>query len=246
MLSNNGSKFTPSSRKNPCPICGRVKDGDCRTTDDGLVLCHTHQDGKPGAVITGDDGQQWAFTKHSDIWGVYALHKPREQKTIRPQGSREFIYYDLDGQPVVKVTRKDDGNGNKRIIQSHWTGSRWQSGGIDQVKDRIHLYRISEARQLAERTKKPLLLVEGEPCVDALMALRIPATTSIGGAGKWRKYGHVNYASDLAGLNVVLSPDCDRPGLDHMSEISQDLTRAGIPVVGWLLAPPEAVWGKSP
>jgi len=243
-LPRRSGRFTYSSPKSPCPVCGRTKDGDCRTTDDGLVLCHTYQDGEPGQVITGTDGQQWAFTKHSDIWGVYAPH--REQKAIRPQGTREFIYYDLNGQPVVKVTREDDGRGGKKISQSHWTGTRWQSGGIEVVKDRIHLYRIGEARRLAERTQKPLLLVEGEPCVDALMALGIPATTSLGGAGKWRKYGHVNYAGDLAGLSVVLSPDCDRPGISHMTEVAQDLERNGFLIKGWLLAPPTAPWSDPP
>jgi hypothetical protein len=144
---------------------------------------------------------------------------------------------------VVKVTREDDGQGNKKFSQSHWTGTRWQSGGIKNVKDRIHLYRIGEARQLAEKTKKPLLLVEGESCVDALMALGIPATTSLGGAGKWEKYGRVD---DLVALSVVLSPDCDRPGVDHMMKVAQDLERNGILIKGWLLAPPSAPWSDPP
>jgi len=240
-LPRRSSRFTYSSPKNPCPVCGRTKDGDCRTTDDGLVLCHTYQDGESGQVITGNDGRQWVFTKHSDIWGVYAPQ--REQKAIRPQGTREFIYYDLNGQPVVKVLREDDGQGGKKFSQFHWTGTRWQKGGIENVKDRIHLYRISEARRLAEKSKKPLLLVEGESCVDALMALGIPATTSLGGAGKWQKYGRVD---DLVALSVVLSPDCDRPGVDHMMKVARALEQNGILIKGWLLAPPSAPWSDPP
>jgi hypothetical protein len=250
MLSNNGTKFTYSGKKYRCVLCGNDQNQNCRKTDGGLFFCHTNQDGRLGEVITGADGQRYAYKGRSDcgVWGLWGLDQPRDlyQKSIRPAGSREFIYYDLDGQPVVKVTRKDDGQGSKKISQSHWTGSRWESGGIDQVKDRIHLYRISEARQLAEKTGKPVLIVEGEPCTDALLNLRIPATTSIGGAGKWPKYGHVNYASDLAGLSVVLSPDCDRAGLNHMAEIAQDLGQSGIPIKGWLLAPPDAPWGNVP
>ena len=30
-----------SGRNTPCPMCGRVKDGDCRIAEDGKVLCHT-------------------------------------------------------------------------------------------------------------------------------------------------------------------------------------------------------------
>jgi hypothetical protein len=63
------NKWLASSQRNPCPICGRTKDGDCRTSPDGLgVLCHYGQshsppDGlKPGDVITRKDSQSWAFT----------------------------------------------------------------------------------------------------------------------------------------------------------------------------------------
>ena len=61
------SPFTPSSRRNPCPICGRTADGDCRIGE-GLAVCHhgsSHQppEGlRPGDVIEGCDGQRWAFT----------------------------------------------------------------------------------------------------------------------------------------------------------------------------------------
>ena len=34
-----------SGRNNPCPVCGRVKDGDCRIAEDGKVLCHTIRSG---------------------------------------------------------------------------------------------------------------------------------------------------------------------------------------------------------
>ena len=34
--------FTHSSKSNPCPVCGRTKDGDCRWPNADFVLCHTH------------------------------------------------------------------------------------------------------------------------------------------------------------------------------------------------------------
>jgi predicted P-loop ATPase len=38
---SSASNFSNSSRKNPCPVCGRTKDGDCRISrDEKLVLCH--------------------------------------------------------------------------------------------------------------------------------------------------------------------------------------------------------------
>jgi CRISPR-associated protein Cmr3 len=80
------SALEPSSKRNPCPICSRTKDGDCRTGD-GLAICHhgsTHHppEGlRPGDVIEGRDGQWWAFTSETtDGRGsTFTLDKPRHQ-----------------------------------------------------------------------------------------------------------------------------------------------------------------------
>jgi hypothetical protein len=74
--------FTNSSERNPCPICGRIKDGDCRISDEGLVLCHHPQSLKPGTVITGNDGRRWAFTRNTDDnrCGVFKPDEPLEKK----------------------------------------------------------------------------------------------------------------------------------------------------------------------
>jgi hypothetical protein len=78
------------------------------------------------------------------------------------------------------------------------------------------------------------------------MAAGIPATTSIGGAGKWSKYGGPNYLQDLSSFRVILCPDADVPGWNHMKDIEKSLRSAGIEVGGWLLAPPSAPWENLP
>jgi len=72
-------RLIASSKKTPCPVCGRTKDGDCRIGDNGIVLCHKNTEHNVGAVITGVDGRQWAFTKASkdNRAGVFTLHQPR-------------------------------------------------------------------------------------------------------------------------------------------------------------------------
>ena len=69
------TKFTPSGKRNPCPVCGRVKDEDCRTSP-GLVLCHNNTDHKVGDVISG-----YAFTGVSSDGrtGKFTPHKPLEK-----------------------------------------------------------------------------------------------------------------------------------------------------------------------
>ncbi|MFU8886138.1 MAG: hypothetical protein ACNA8O_11865 [Cyanobacteriota bacterium] len=75
----------PSSKRNPCPICGRTADGDCRTGE-GLAICHHGSNHhppelQPGEVIDGRDGQRWAFTGDTADGraAVFTLDKPRHQ-----------------------------------------------------------------------------------------------------------------------------------------------------------------------
>jgi hypothetical protein len=144
------------------------------------------------------------------------------------------------------VRRKDDGQGRKEIRQFRYENGKWIPGLNDQVAKRVRLYRIAEARALSEKTGHPIFLVEGESCVERLMELGIPATTSIGGAGKWSGYGGPNYLQDLQGCRIILSPDADSHGVAHMLEIERSLRQHGIEIAGWLLAPPNAPWEDLP
>ncbi len=84
------SALEPSSKRNPCPICGRTADGDCRTAE-GLAICHHgskhHPPAglRPGDVIDGHDGQRWAFTgETSDGRGsTFTLDKPGHHQRPR-------------------------------------------------------------------------------------------------------------------------------------------------------------------
>ncbi|WP_152551045.1 DEAD/DEAH box helicase family protein [Picosynechococcus sp. NKBG042902] len=65
------SKFHPTKRNNPCPVCGDVK-GKCRTTDTDLVLCMGLPDGDvPGWHYSGRD-------KSQGLWGLYSPHHGSE------------------------------------------------------------------------------------------------------------------------------------------------------------------------
>ena len=72
MTASSKPRWFRSGKNNACPICGRTKDGDCRTSPDGLeVICHYGKTHSPpdgltkGNVIEGADGRDWAFTKPS-------------------------------------------------------------------------------------------------------------------------------------------------------------------------------------
>ena len=236
-ISNNG-RFIRSSNSRPCPICGRIKDGDCCWNDD-VFLCHTHVDDDaeiPGYVYRG-------ATKDG-MWGQY-FPKPPEviQKPVKPPSQKPYYYQDGSGQPLVRVMRTDKGDGSKTFPQSHWNGSKYITRLTDEVKKKIHLYRIqSSINQDAIAYGKPILIVEGEGKVDKLHLLGIAATCSIGGAGKWRGYGYPNYLKDLEGAKVVLCPDRDIPGVKHCEDIAQDF-----PDAQWLYPFPDSpLWNPLP
>ena len=76
------TRWIASAKNNPCPICGRVRDGDCRTSGDGMsAICHHPKtDLKPGQVVEGlGDQMRWAFTGNTKDQraGHFTVHKPR-------------------------------------------------------------------------------------------------------------------------------------------------------------------------
>ena len=84
MTQSQADGWTPSSRFNPCPVCGRDKDGDCRMSD-ALVLCHRGATFHPpdvrrrGDVVPGADGRQWAYTGDSSD-GRQRVFKPHQAR----------------------------------------------------------------------------------------------------------------------------------------------------------------------
>src|SRR4028119_150522 len=96
---NFGSDFSTSSKINPCPVCGRTKDKDCRISrDTKLVLCHQNFN--------------HTKTKQPDLWhfkgetsdarcGVYVF-KEKTEKPIRPAQTRYWEYPARDGSRLVR------------------------------------------------------------------------------------------------------------------------------------------------
>lgn len=180
---------------------------------------------------------------------IEAIAPSTWQKPPRPASNQTFTYDRLVNgvaETIAQVVRSDDGQGKRQFYQQHWDGRAWAKGLPDDIKAQVRLYRIF--RPVNERAKGDrIFLVEGEGKVDALLKLGIPATCAIGGAGKWKQYGHPNYLEDLKGYQVVLCPDRDEPGLKHCEEVEADLVDHGIDVAGWLYAYPDSyLWQRLP
>jgi hypothetical protein len=139
-------------------------------------------------------------------------------KPARPKQDRHWDYFTPKtleaGKPALRVHRIDDGNGGRKIWQESLVGIKVRPA---EIAAKVLPYGYSEAIAALEAGAPFILWVEGEPCVDALRNIGIPAVTSIGGAGKFKPERD-------AGLfppdRLVVCPDRDQPGLKHADAIA--------------------------
>jgi len=211
-----------ASKGNPCPHCDKP---DWCYSLGNLTVCKRDREPASG----------WQSTSKTDREGTPYYARITPKKEVRAKGKTEFIYRLRDGQPLVKVTRSDDGDGHKKFYQSSWDGKNWVRGLSDEARQLVPVYRYPEIKAALAAGVK-VFWVEGEGVADLLWNIGIPATTTLGGAKGYRKYG--DYRADLKGADLVLCPDRDLPGLGYMVEIAQDY-----PDAKWLYAPPnEFFW----
>ncbi|MBD0394702.1 MAG: hypothetical protein ICV52_12820, partial [Microcoleus sp. C1-bin4] len=79
-FSSTRGNLANSSKSNPCPVCGRTKDGDCRISHDGkMVLCHQNFD-----HAKSQQPDLWHFDKSSSDGrcGIYIFKE--ESQSIQP------------------------------------------------------------------------------------------------------------------------------------------------------------------
>lgn len=227
------AQYIYSGRSRPCPICGRIKDQDCRWNEE-VVFCHTHVD-QGGAV----DGYVYRGATADGMWGQYFAATASPEKPVRPQQRQNYFYPSRAGQPLVKVTRVDRGNGAKFFVQYHWNGQQWVKGLTPEIRAQVPIYRYRDVQNVIA-IGQSIWMVEGEGCADALWAIGIPATTTLGGSKKYRSYG--DYRQDLQAAQLVLCPDRDQVGMAHMEEVAQDF-----PSAQWCYPYPDSLrWHNLP
>lgn len=103
------SNFVRSSKKTPCPVCGRTKDADCAWTKD-LILCHQSDSNQTIASLRiGDvinaDGQKWALVKvnagFSGKAAVFRPHREGQEKSV-------LTYQQMQSAQVVQVADRQE------------------------------------------------------------------------------------------------------------------------------------------
>lgn len=193
------------------------------------ALCPFHEDTKPSFNFNNETGTYFCngCAKKGNIFHFYArTHSLDDRKDFpkilegiasdfgipyeKPERKlvKTYDYTDAEGKLIFQTCRfepkdfaqrRPDGNG----------GWNWKLDGIQTV-----LYHLPEVIKSQE-----IIIVEGEKDVDSLATLGFIATTSPMGAKKWRDH----YNEFLEGKDLILCPDNDREGCEHMVQVAISL-----------------------
>jgi hypothetical protein len=149
---------------------------------------------------------------------------------IAPGTITRYDIHGADGAYIATKVRRDfigaDGEPDKAC--------HWEPSGVKVSS--LPLYGIDKLGS----TDSLVYLCEGEKDTDALLAAGLPAVGTVTGSS-----GTPDRAvlAELSGLRVILWPDNDAVGVDHMRRIAAELERIGVPEVDWIDPWPDAPKG---
>lgn len=176
-----------------------------REGDEGRILVHCHAGCSTTAILTA---------LGLDEMALFADDGPRSKATIR----ETYPYQDEQGRLLYETVRLDPKDFRQRRPDGVG-GWIWNLQDVRRV-----CYRLPDLLE-----KAAILVVEGEKDADAALAIGVPATTNVGGAGKWS----ADYTTQLVQAHVqrvALLPDNDPPGRSHAHQVALSLSGAGIDV----------------
>jgi len=190
------------------------------------ALCPFHEDTKPSLNFSDETGAYFCHGcgKKGNAFHFYArTHNLDDRKDFpkildgiacdfgialekeERRMVKAYDYTDAEGKLLFQVCRfepkhftqrRPDGNG----------GWIWDLKGVETV-----LYRLPNILKANE-----VLIVEGEKDVDNLALLGFVATTCPMGAKKWKDH----YNEFLKGKDLILCPDNDNEGREHMTQVA--------------------------
>jgi hypothetical protein len=180
-----------------CPVHTDKKQSLHIEQKDDTILLHCH---------AGCETRDILMSVGLDFPDLYENSRPRKKRIVKTYDYHDakgiVIYQSVRFEPKEFMQRRPDGKGD-------WI---WNLKGVKPVP-----YRLPELLKAAG--KQTILIVEGEKDVENLRELGFTATTSSGGAGKWRN----DYRQYFKGARVVIIPDNDEPGRKHADSVARNL-----------------------
>lgn len=205
----------------PCPVCGRTH--YCSVSvDGGLVYCTKEPSNRPGS-----DGAGWIHKMGENG------HRNGHRNGHAAVGVRTTRYAVVAWNGALEAVhvRRDMADGSKRI---HWEQPDGTTGLGGRKPADLPLY---QSDMLVEVPHGGTVFVcEGEKATDALRGLGLHAVGTVTGAAGTPGDDAL---SPLIALDVVLWPDNDEIGRQHMQRIAQKLLARGTRarILAWPDAP---------
>lgn len=219
-----GCECQRSSGNVHCPVPGHGKGQRDRRpslsvnegSDRVLVYCHARCPQPAVIEALGLRGLWW-----------------KDEDGSRPRSGRITRYElrDPDGNAVAVHIRRELSGGRKSFAWERHDGTLGLGG---RLVTSLPLYGV---HLLRDRPGEPVILVEGEKAAKALLDAGRLALGTVTGAGGTPS---VEVLRLLVGREVLLWPDADEPGRQHMEHVGVRLQKLGVSprLVEWQDAPP--------
>ena len=193
------------------------------------ALCPFHNEKKPSFNFNNETGLFYCqgCKEHGDLFDFYGkahgLQNQADFPKILDGISSDFglsvenqkrclvktyDYTDREGRLIFQVCRFEPKGFSQRRPNGNG-GWIWDIKGIETVP--YQLPKILESKEI--------MIVEGEKDADNLALLNLTATTCPMGAGKWQDH----YNDALKDKDIILCPDNDGPGREHMRQVAISL-----------------------
>lgn len=186
-----------------CPLCQDTGQHLYFRIDTDKILLHCHH------------GCDWHnILAKLGLPQTYLFQGNRQASNAPPVHQHVVATYTYTDEQGIQLHRTVKMGPTKRFFQEHWDGKKWVKG---LGKVRRVLYNL-----VALDNSKPgdqVFLCEGEKSADAIIGLGALATTNAMGAGNWR----MEYNEMLRGKHVVILPDNDDAGWEHVRVVGREL-----------------------
>lgn len=222
-----------------------------------MARCPFHDDGEPSMSFNFEKGVWHCHTEHigggmvdfemrlngvntrDAAAAVASVIGIQQSMSYGSKPEAIYEYRDEQSRLLYQVVRsRDPQSGKKRIANRRPVGKGWE---YTLEGTRRVLYHLEEVIRASE-----VFIVEGEKCADAVreaycamqgetdacIVHGFTATTNPHGAGKWRE----EFAPYFAGKKVIVVPDNDTPGREHMEMVAASVSRYALGVK-WLELP---------
>ena len=237
-----------------------------REGNDLAGLCPIHNETTPSfkITLTGEYAGRWKCFGCHESGDVIALRMTLNGETF-PQAV-EALARALGVQTASPPPKQQARRAPKpRVVRrTRWEITDWQTGAVVAIHERLDLSDGDKSYPWAQPDGTPnlgnrktadlplyrnstlplpppgelVMVAEGEKAADSLVARGLFGVGTVTGAGNPPPNDAV--LEDLRPYRVVLWPDNDLTGREHMSAIAEALVRLGMPcppVVNWLGAP---------